>query len=265
MRRLNAPLLLLFLLAFRSPCQTPVSRAGAQKALVIGMGAYRQLPRLAVCSERTRAVSAAFRRLRYEVSERIDTDIAGLTAIVRGFMENLRLGDAAVFYFCGYAIQSASENYLLPVDFPPTGADLYSQAYSFSRVELGMRNKGAEWRVLILDASRSNPALAQRFPEPGLAPPNLGPDGAFVAYSAPAGKPAQDDPANPLGVFTSELLNALQTPGLTPEQVFRRVQKAVKEKDGLEPLVASNIGTEYYMTGEPPPDQDPRPHFQPGR
>jgi uncharacterized caspase-like protein len=85
-------------------------------ALVIGNGAYRHASALRNPGNDARAVSAALRRLGFEVITGLDLDRNGLEQGIRELARRARGADAALFYCSGHGLEVAGRNYLVPVD-----------------------------------------------------------------------------------------------------------------------------------------------------
>ena len=96
--------------------------------------------------------------------------------------------------------------------------------------------------IIILDACRDNPyARSFRTLSRGLAQMNA-PTSTLIAYATAPGKTASDG-AGANGLYTSELLAAMRTPGLAIEDVFKQVRIKVREKSGGQqvPWEASSL------------------------
>jgi hypothetical protein len=74
-------------------------------------------------------------------------------------------------------------------------------------------------------------------------------DGIFIAYATDKGKTAEDGRGRN-GLFTTHLLKYMDTEGLTIEQMFKSVRKAVREEsDGFQiPWQSSSIEGDFYFT-----------------
>ena len=84
-------------------------------ALVIGNGAYQQAP-LANPVNDAADLSAALRRLGFEVLERRNRNSEELKRDLIEFQDKLGPGAVGLFYFAGHGVQAGrGQNYLLPV------------------------------------------------------------------------------------------------------------------------------------------------------
>src|SRR5262249_47071277 len=102
--------------------------------------------------------------------------------------------------------------------------------------------------LVILDACRNNP-FERRFRGGGRGLAVVeAPVGTLIAYATAPGKVARDgDGAN--GLYTGELLKAIQTPGLKVEDVFKQVRAAVARQTRNEqvPWEASALIGDFYF------------------
>ena len=93
----------------------PVADAAEKRvALVVGVSAYRHVPRLPNTTNDARAVAAALTRMGFEVATLLDPDRAGFEAAVRNFGERARGADASLFFYAGHALELGGRNWLIP-------------------------------------------------------------------------------------------------------------------------------------------------------
>jgi uncharacterized caspase-like protein len=157
----------------------------------------------------------------------------------------------ALFFYAGHAVQIEGENYLIPVDSKMNqqreieieAVNAQSVVNSLSRVTDGVK-------ILILDACRNNPFRSySRDISGGLAQISA-PIGTFVAYSTAPGEIALDGTSKGYGIYTGNLINALNTPGLTIEQVFKRTRMDVAGvTEGRQiPWESSSLIGDFYFS-----------------
>jgi uncharacterized caspase-like protein len=96
-------------------------------ALVIGNSAYTAVPPLANPQRDAKGISAALKRLGFDVVEGYDLKMDEMTGIVREFAQKLDGAKAGLVYYAGHGIAVGDENYLIPVD-----ASLRSKPISIS-------------------------------------------------------------------------------------------------------------------------------------
>jgi hypothetical protein len=270
---------LLVLLALLPPLAgAPVAAAERRVALVVGNGAYQHLATLPNPPNDARAMSAALRRLGFEVEEAIDLDRAALDRRLRAFVRGIANSDIAAFFYAGHGLQVDGRNYLVPVDAQLSSAtELPFETLDLDPI-VGALERGARISLVFLDACRDNP-LAQRLAQAagrgrslavgrGLAPIETG-TGTMIAFATQPGNVAVDgEGAN--SPFTAALVQALEIPGLEVRQVMTRVrQTVIAATNGAQvPWDHSSLTEDVYLLAprpaEPPePPPPPPPAFDP--
>ncbi len=221
---------------------------GRRVALVIGNDKYPQQPlRNAVAD--ARAMGTALQKYGFRVDVAVDATFKDLSRRLEQFGSQLRPGDVALVYYAGHGIQVEGENYLVPIDFAAREeSDVKYESYPASRIADRLAASGARLSILILDACRNNPFRSTRSGTRGLAPMETG-RGNLVAFATAPNRTADDNPAGTNGLFTTYLLEAMDEPGTTIEQVFSRARQKVYEASGgrqIPWLVSSVIGDFYF-------------------
>ncbi len=231
----------------------------ARVALVLGNGAYTEIPALPNAVNDARAMAALLRQTGFTVLSAYDADRSGMEQALRRFGEQAAGAEAALVYYAGHGLQASGGNYLLPVgataDEP---ADLRYEAVALSLIEAELDDSGAAVRMVILDACRDNPLIerlartAGRLGRSTGATRGLAPiqstAGTLYAYATAPGEIALDGDG-PHSPFTAALLEWLPTPGLEVGLVFRRVRASVMAAtDGAQvPWVEEAIVGEFYF------------------
>ena len=223
--------------------------AEPRTALVIGNGAYRDAP-LRNPANDARDMAVKLRELGFQVIERTDADRQTMRQALREFEQQLRRQrGVGLFYYAGHGVQLKGQNYLIPV-----GVDIRQEfeipdeALDADAVLRAMESAGNALNIVILDACRNNP-FARSLGNRGLARMD-GPAGTFIAYATGPGAISQDGAAGRNSPYTRHLLAALNTPGLSLEQVFKQVLVAVEQDTGGSqiPWVASSLRGEFYFS-----------------
>jgi len=242
----------LAVLLFSLPAQAVPER---RVALVIGNSAYTAVPRLANPQRDATAISAALKRLGFEVVEGYDLRMDEMTGIVREFAQKLDGAKAGVVYYAGHGIAVGDENYLIPVD-----ASLKSEAdldFRAVNVQLILRQMQRDERVnvLILDACRDNPFTTQlaarsRSVSRGLtAIETQSASGILIAFATDPRATALDGEKDGNSPFTSALLKHIETPEVSITTVMDRVRADVWESTGKKqkPWTNSSIIGEFKL------------------
>ncbi len=220
-------------------------------ALVIGNAAYPQVSLKNPVND-ARAIAAILRKLDFEVMEEHNVARRNMDQMVDHFANQLQKGDLALFYFAGHGLQVQQENYLIPVDFRAASeTDVKYDAYPASRIRDKMEASGARLRVLILDACRNNPYRGKRGGASGLGAMTSDAEGTLIAFATGDGNLADDNAAGSNGLFTQHLISSMQTPGLSLEEVFKRVKENVYAASGRQqnPYTYDNVVGRYYLSG----------------
>lgn len=192
----------------------------------------------------------------------------GMIAAIKEFGRRLLVNPGVgLFYFVGHGIEANDTNYLIPTDAAPDDeTDLQYQALDLKTVF--DRFDGNRLNVVILDACRDNPfgkgVTLARGGGKGLKRVDA-PTGTFVAYATAPRRTASDGKSGN-GLYTEQLLEAIRVPGLTLEQVFKRVRVRVQEKSGGSQVPWENSslnGDFYFLAGESGGDIADRTPVQP--
>lgn len=243
-------------------------------ALVIGNARYEQdAGPLRNTVNDAKAVAKTLRSLGFEVIERHDLSRDQFLSAVEDFRKTLSGAEVAVLFYAGHGISVNGANYLVPVKsgFPPGGAAdevalrmlAETRLFNAAQAVADMSEAGSRCNLVILDACRNTPLLPSKtrsFAGGGLAEMNP-PAGSLIAFSTDAGRTALDgDGAN--GLYTSELLKNMATPGLTIEQVFKRTRAGVlaRSEGSQVPAEYSRlVGDDIYLAGRSTPVAEAAP------
>jgi len=230
-------------------------------ALVFGNAAYTA-PGAALRNpvNDAREMAAALNELGFSVMLGEDADHATMRRAIREFEDRLRhTKGVGLFYFAGHGVQLEGHNYLVPIG-PKLLVETEVRERTIDATDLveRLRNTGNQLNIVILDACRDNPLLKPAFVARGavstlgLAPMRPA-SGTLVAFATEAGRVASDGAAG-RSLYTKYLVQYMRTPGLTLEQVFKRVREAVnRETNGKQVPVEYNTltGTDFYFVAGP--------------
>ncbi len=242
----------------------------SRTALVIGNADYTISTPLRNAVNDARDVAAALREKNFDVTYLENAGQQQMESAIREFGRTLRRdrGDA-LFYYAGHGIERKGRNFLVPIGADVQDAeDLKYKAVNVNQVMDHMNATKDGVNIIILDACRNNP-YQNRFrglSVKGLAP-MTGPTGSIIAFATAPGEVAADgDGRN--GVFTKHLLDAIREPGITVEETFQLVRRAVVEETGGRQVPWSNSSVigDFYFTqpGAAAPGRR-RPAALPGR
>ena len=249
-----------------------VSAAVERHALVIGNANYAANPLRNPVND-ARDMGARLTELGFQVELLLDADLPTMLSGVIEFGKSLDDNSVGLFYFAGHGMQAynlqsdSDSNFLLPVNFAMSDEkQLPFDTLDVNRVVSAMsgsRSGGAN--IIILDACRDNPyERSFRTSSRGLTQ-MAGAEGLLIAYATAPGKVAADgDGRN--GLFTEQLLLALDQPGQPVETVFKLVRQGVAGASGRAqvPFVSNGlIGDFYFNTAAATPAPTPKPKPKP--
>ena len=234
-----------------------VALADGRVALVVGNSTYAHIGRLPNPDNDARDMSAALRRLGFEVTTELDADRVELTEALRAFTRQSAGADVALVFYAGHGIEMDGVNYLVPVD-ARLERDVDVRFETVTVDDLLVSTSGASLRLVILDACRNNPlarsmqrtATTRTVSGGSFADLNedlLG-DETLVAYAAAAGTTAADGRGRN-SPYTAALLAHLETP-LEIGLLFRRVRAQVlaATNGAQRPHEYHSLVGEHYLT-----------------
>ena len=221
-------------------------------ALVIGND-YEGQAKLKTAVNDAKNIAKLLEYRGYVVDIRVNINLLEFDKAVQDFanadnQQNLPM----VFYFAGHGIQINGINYLIPNDanFEFVPANIPKNTFSLEIVFERLKKFKNVSKIIILDACRTNP-FAEVAPNdwiPGLAAPVNATSNTFVAFSTNPGNIAQDA-AGLHSPYTRALIKYLQKPGLTAEELFKKVREGVEENtDGIQtPWENTSLNKNFYF------------------
>ena len=200
----------------------------AKYALVIGNSSYTGISTLRNPVNDANDMEAALKGLGFTVEKVLNGSLEQMENAVLGFSRRLGLSrnTYGFFFYAGHGVQSAGENYLIPVAAENIRSEpqLRERAVSLQFIMESMSVAGNELNMVVLDACRDNPfAWSSRSGSGGrgLSVVARAPTGSIVMYATGANSTANDGTGRN-GLFTSHLLTNIKTPGLSVFEVFDR-------------------------------------------
>ena len=196
-------------------------------ALVVGNAGYTSAPLLNSVNDAT-AVAKVLEKAGFTVDLKLNATQKQLQDAVSVFGDRLKAGGAGLFYFAGHGVQIKGRNFLMPV-----GSDIKREdevpykAVDVQQVLDKMETAKNRINVVILDACRDNPfARSSRSGGGGLSQVDA-PIGSLVAFATAPGSVASDGRGTN-GLYTQHLLANIERPGLSIEEIFKRVRLGVR-------------------------------------
>ncbi|GHN02181.1 hypothetical protein WSM22_36700 [Cytophagales bacterium WSM2-2] len=223
-------------------------------ALVVGNSKYKHVSALRNPGNDATDMVVVLQKMNFEVISVVDATYMEIRSAFLKFNDKLMNGPpdhtVGLVYYSGHGLQSDGENYLVPVDATiEYKDDIPRECFPVQKTILGnMERSNSRMNILILDACRNNafPRMTRTFGD-GLAEMKGG-KGSFIAYSTAPGSTASDGIGRN-GLYTQELIKAIQLPGLSIEQVFKEVRINVLRLSGERQYTwdSSNITGEFYF------------------
>jgi uncharacterized caspase-like protein len=226
------------------PAWAGAPEARPRIALVIGNGAYRSAP-LKNPPGDANAVAGTLRDLGYDVTLRRNTRLRDLIESLREFSVRAPAASVRMLFYAGHGVQVKGRNYLVPVDADPQSEDdIPRQSADVGEFVDRLSALRTGTNIVVLDACRVNPFAGgvivgpdgRRLKFRGATPGGLAtvdaPVGTLVAFSTAPNGVALDGTAGEHSVYARHLLAHLTTPGLTIEQLFKRVRIGVAQDTG---------------------------------
>ncbi|MGH1338911.1 MAG: caspase family protein [Aureispira sp.] len=223
-------------------------------ALIIGNAQYTQSP-LKNPANDALAMAEELQSSGFDAYLYTDLDQKTMKKAIREFGQKLKeRGGIGLFFYAGHGLQSDGRNFLVPVN-----AEIHkAQDIEFESVDLGRVLSELEYaensmNIIILDACRDNPykeefAKSKHSSYNGLASIGSAPYNSFIAFSTAPGSVALDGTgAN--GLYTQELLKAMQQRGPGLEDVFKKVRKNVRKASGGQqiPWESSSVEDDFHF------------------
>jgi len=221
----------------------------ARLALVIGNKDYK-VGALKNPVNDAQAMSQTLTELGFAVTtvKNLRRDDIGRT--VEGFASRIRAGDDVVVFYAGHGVQVKGVNYLPAVDANiAVESDVALNSLNLNQLLDRLDEAKSGVRLLLIDACRDNPySRSFRSGSRGLARVEGAPSGTLMHFATrPGGVAADGSAAN--GLYTSELLKHLKTPGLPVESMLKRVAAGVRQASGGEqqPWTEGALEGEFYF------------------
>ncbi len=205
------------------------AEAEPRVALVIGNAAYADAALRNPVND-ARAMATTLRALGFTVLAHENLGRRALEQAILGFGRRIAEGGVGLVYYAGHGMQVRGRNYLVPVDARISDeASVRVASVDIDLVLEQISSARNRVNVIVLDACRNNPFERKlRGTAQGLAAIDAA-RGTLVAYATSPGSVAADGEGEH-GLYTEELLRALQVPGLKIEEVFKRVRAAVAQR-----------------------------------
>jgi len=249
---------------------SPSNAASKRVALVIGNGAYQNVPTLTNPPRDATDVARTLERLGFAVTLAIDLTLSEMKKAANIFGVEADGADMAVIFYAGHGVEAAGENWLIPIDATiASRQNAGEEAVSMRLINSQVAN-ARQLGLIILDACRDNPfattassgvpargqsedssnSARVRSIAKGLVPTAPSAANVLIAFAAKDGTVASDG-AGRNSPFTKALLKNLETPGLEVSSLFRKVRDEVMAltRGDQKPFVYGSLSNEqiYFV------------------
>ena len=219
-------------------------------ALVVGNGAYRDPDDvLKNAVNDAVAMAAQLEAMGFAVTRLVDAKKTVFNEAIEQFSRGIEKA-VGLFYFAGHGFQLGWRNYLVPVDARfVTDADVREQAVDLETLMRGLKRAGNPMNIVILDACRDNPFLADLKSGKGLSQMDA-PAGTILAYATAPGNGAADvGNREKNGLYTGHLLSEMRVRDAKIEDVFKRVRLNVRRESGgaQVPWESTSLEEDFYL------------------
>jgi uncharacterized caspase-like protein len=246
------------------PASRAVNGDGSRAALVIGNGTYGTAP-LKNPTADAEAMAKELEALGFTVTLVRNAGWKALQESVRDFTRRAEAAKVRVVFYAGHGAQIKGRNYLVPVDVDILEEeDLTRKSVDLGEVVERLGRQPQAVNIVIVDACRNNPATnvalaadGRRLKSRGAGAPGLArmpaPAGTLIAYSTAPGQVADDKLGGKNSLYTKHLLTHIDTPGITLEQMFKRVRLGVLQESAnkQQPWEENSLSVDYCLKTVP--------------
>ena len=228
--------------------------AGSRLALVIGEKTYPDNDSvLSEAGGNAKRIAQTLKDLGFQTIAAEDLTRAQTQAAIDDLQRKITSKTVVFFFFSGFGVQSDHHTYLIPVDATIwSDQDVRAHGLSLDRVIAGFEAKGARAQIAVIDAARRNP-FERRFRAAGSAGlAALGGANNLLTIFSTAPEAVFDSSDAPTSPFVDELARAMEEPGATAEDAFRRTRTRVSHisRAGQQPWVSSSLTEDFTLGGD---------------
>jgi uncharacterized caspase-like protein len=222
-------------------------KAENRTALVIGNSEYKKFSILKNSVNDSRAIKDVLEHKGFNVIYLENATKREIKKAIKKFKNLLSSGGIGLFYYAGHGLAVENKNYIVPIKVDiDSKEDVEYEAVPVDQILAKMEKASNRLNIVILDACRNDPF--SRSAGGGLVAVDAA-KGMYIAYATAPGKVASDgDGKN--GVFTKNLLEAINLKGKKIEEVFKQVRsRVIEDTNGLQiPWTSSSITGDFYFT-----------------
>ena len=243
----------------------PALWAQNKYALVIGNSNYKGISTLKNPVNDANDMAAALQSLGFNVEKVINGDLNQMLTAVANLKRKLGASrnSYGFFFYAGHGVQSNGENYLIPVNATNIQNENHLRQFAVSVQVImdDLAEAGNVLNIIVLDACRDNPFAWKRSGSRGLSVVSHTPVGSMLMYATSANSVADDGGSGRNGLFTTQLLKNIKTPGLSVLEVFNKTgQDVLEASNGKQyPEISIKFFDVAYLGSRPSPNPSPTP------
>jgi len=232
-----------------------LSTAFAQRfALVIGNSSYK-IGKLSNPVNDADDMAALLSKKGFQVKKLRNANRRIMNEAISTFTTRLQQANAVgLFYFAGHGIEVDGRNYLVPIGANINSeTDVQYEGVDAGRVMGGMEKAKNNLNMVILDACRNNP-YERSFRGASRGLQRMGAKGSLVLYATSSGDVASDGGGRN-GLFTQHLMQAINTPNLKVEDVYKNTADGVYHATNGKQFPTSEggiVGKFYFSQSDTP-------------
>jgi hypothetical protein len=221
-------------------------------ALVIGNGNYRYTTILRKSANDAHLLSKKLVECGFKVIEKENLTYDSFRIVINNFFLGIQNNRSEVLlFYSGHGIQSAGENYLMPIDADLNSEDdVGRQCISLQSLLSKLKEAKTKANIVILDACRNNP-FAKGWEKgengKGLSPAVRSPPQSFIAFAtAPYDIAVEGNGAN--SIYSAAIAKFICEPGLNIFQIFQKVSIEVRRWNPNQyPWNNYNMDNDYFF------------------
>jgi len=198
-------------------------------ALVIGNANYAKSTPLANPANDATDMGSRLKSYGFDTLVAVDCSAKEMDTKLKEFKSKLIDCDVGLFFFAGHGIQIDGSNYLIATDTDTSSeTDAKFSSMSLNKVLDVLDKSPVATKIVVLDACRNNPwerAWHRDASVRGLASV-YAPKGTIIGFATSPGELASDGSGRN-GAYTSALLQHIDTPDCSIEDMFKRVRNTV--------------------------------------
>ncbi|MFM2399618.1 MAG: hypothetical protein RL341_1775 [Pseudomonadota bacterium] len=242
------------------PLGRPGNSDGSRAALVIGNASYPGAPLKNPLAD-AEGMAKELEELGFHVTLVRNAPWKSMQESVREFTRRAETAKVRVVFYAGHGAQIKGRNYMVPVDVDILEEeDLTRKSVDLGELVERLGRQTQAVNVVIVDACRNNPATnvtlaadGRRLKSRGAGAIGLArmpaPAGTLIAYSTAPGQVADDRLGGKNSLYTKHLLSHIDTPGITLEQLFKRVRLSVlqESQNKQQPWEENSLSVDYCL------------------